>query len=179
VLGAKAVASGAWSIVLPLGVALLTKNFFAGDVRVYGLLLATYGAGNVAGALVIANLHLERPMHVMGYGFLVLGFGFLGLALASYLGAPLGWLLACTAFAAVGGPMNDLAHIDVMQRRFPPEQLARAVRFRMAVEFFGIFLALLSAPLLFRSFSPSWVVAMCGLVTIAVGALGLARYSEL
>jgi MFS transporter, DHA3 family, macrolide efflux protein len=175
VLGSKALASGAWSIVLPLGIALIAKEKFAGDVRIYGLLLATYGVGNLSGALVMSNIQLQNPVRMMGAGFLLLGLGFLGIAAAPSLPV----MLAFAAAAAIGGPMNDLAHIDYLQTRYPAQQLGRVVRFRIAVEYSGIFLALLSAPLLFQLLPVVWVIAICGLVNVVVGAAGLALHSRL
>ena len=173
-LYSKAVASGCWNVVLPLGVALLVQKLLPGDVRAYGLLLAAYGVGNLTGALVLSNLSMERPMLVMGWGFTLLGLGFVGLTLYPSLPVMMGF----AGVAALGGPMNDLAHIDVIQRRFAPEMLVRVVRFRMAVEYTGIFLSLALSPTLFRLFSPEHVIALAGLGTAACGAVGLFYFAE-
>ncbi|RYZ97699.1 MAG: MFS transporter, partial [Proteobacteria bacterium] len=61
VLYSKAVASGCWNIVLPLGIALLVQSNFPGDVRVYGWILAAYGVGNLTSALVLSNISMDRP----------------------------------------------------------------------------------------------------------------------
>jgi DHA3 family macrolide efflux protein-like MFS transporter len=174
VLYSKAVASGCWNIVLPLGVALLVQKVFPGDVRVYGWILAAYGSGNLAGALVLSNVSMDRPYRTMGLGFALLGAGFIGLTLAPNL--PL--MMLAVAAAAVGGPMNDLAHIDIIQRSFKPEQLVRVVRFRMAVEFTGITASLALAPTLFRLFDPHLVIALAGAGTLAAGVIGFVRFRE-
>jgi MFS transporter, DHA3 family, macrolide efflux protein len=166
-LFAKAVGSGAWNVVLPLGVALLVRNEFSADVKVYGLLMAAYGIGNVAGAVVLSNIRMKEPMWMMGWGFVVLGLGFVGLALAPSLSAK----VCFAVMAAVGGPMNDLPHIYILQTRYEAVDLSRVVRLRMAVEFSGIFLALLSAPLLFEILTAKWLIAFAGALTVLVGLL--------
>lgn len=167
VLFSKPIASGAWNIALPLGIALLVKDTFASDVRLYGLLLAIYGVGNVTATVVISNIRILRPLRMMGWGFVVLGLGFIGVALI-----PSVWgKVIASGIAAIGGPMNDLPHFDILQTRYSGQHLARVIRLRMAVEFSGIFLALLSSPFLFRFFPASAVVACCGAVTLAVGVM--------
>lgn len=174
VLLAKALTTGVWHLVMPLGVALLVKEQQPENIRAYGLLLGAYGAGNITGALVLTNLTIGRPMRVMGWGFVFLGLGFTGLAVFSTL--PLMVLSLCVA--AIGGPMNDLAHIDVIQNRFPPERLVPIVRFRIAVECAGMLVFMLLAPALFRAWGTKGAVLFAGVVTVAVGVAGLARFGE-
>lgn len=174
VLLAKAMTTGVWHLVLPLGVALVVKEQHADNVQAYGMLLGSYGLGNIASALVLTNVTMKRPMRVMGWGFVVLGLGFTGLALFEAL--PLMALSLC--FAAVGGPMNDLAHIDVIQNRFPPEKLVPIVRFRIAVECAGMLCFMLLAPALFRTWGARGTVLFAGLVTVLVGVAGVARFGE-
>ncbi|MGZ3705174.1 MAG: MFS transporter [Bdellovibrionota bacterium] len=174
ILASKAIGSGAWNIVLPLGIALLVQKIFPGDVRAYGFLLASYGIGNIISALFLSNVTMHRPMRVMGLGFFLMGLSFACMALMPSL-----WLMMiCLALAAVGGPMNDLAHIDIFQNRFPVEQLVRVTRFRMAIEYGGIFLSLLAAPVCFRIFSVMWVVVGAGAVIAVVGLWALLFYGE-
>jgi hypothetical protein len=174
VLYGKAVSSGCWSIILPLGIALIVQQNYPGDVRAYGFLLAAYGVGNLSGALVLANMDMFRPMTVMGRGFALMGLAFI--AMAEVKSIPM--MALCAAVSAVGGPMNDLAHIDVIQRHYPPEKLVQVVRFRMAIEFAGILLCLLVAPELFRHFSARAVVAFAGFVICVVGFVGLMKFAE-
>jgi MFS family permease len=174
VIWGKALTSGAWNLVLPLGIALLVEKMLPGNIRAYGFLLATYGVGNVSAAIVLSNLTIRHPKRVMGLGYAVLGLGFLGLAVMPTLP----WMMAFAAFAAIGGPMNDLAHIDILQSRFPPDRLAPVVRFRMAIEFGGMLLFMLIAPSLFSWFGPRFTVGFGGLVNLAVGLGGIARFGE-
>lgn len=169
VIYSKAVASGVWSWVMPLGIALMVRERLPGDVRDYGFLLGAYGVGNLAGALVLANLSIRNPVRVMAIGFGCLGLGFVAMAATSFL--PL--MMLSAAFSAVGGPMNDLAHIDIIQRKFAPEKLVRIVRFRMAIEYGGMLICLCLAPALFHALSPRWVVGLAGAITMGVSAVGL------
>lgn len=175
VLLAKALTTGVWHLVLPLGVALIVKELYNDDVRTYGLLLGAYGVGNISAALVLTNITMKRPMRVMGWGFTVLGLGFCGLALFS--GSPAG-MAASLCFAAMGGPMNDLAHIDVIQNRFPPDKLVPIVRFRIAVECAGMLAFMTLAPSLFTLWGARGTVAFAGIVTVLAGLSGVARFGE-
>jgi hypothetical protein len=80
--------------------------------------------------------------------------------------------------ASVGGPMNDLAHIDFIQSRFPQNHLVPIVRFRMAIEFGGMLAFMLLAPALFEWWGARWVVAFAGFLTLFVGTAGLLRFGE-
>jgi MFS transporter, DHA3 family, macrolide efflux protein len=174
VLIAKALTTGVWHLVLPLGVALLVKEHHANSVQAYGLLLGSYGFGNIMAALVITNINIVRPMWVMGAGFLALGLGFAGLASfdsISLMGVSL-------FFAALGGPMNDLAHIDIIQNRFPAEKIPAIVRFRIAVECAGMLFFMLLAPMLFRTWGTRGTIFFAGIVTLLVGASGLVWFRE-
>jgi MFS family permease len=174
VIYSKAVASGAWSLVVPLGIALLVQKMLPGNVRAYGFLLGSYGVGNLSGALVVANLSIRRPIRMMALGFGCLGIGFTCMALIPVLPV----MMLSAAFGAVGGPMNDLAHIDIIQRRYPPQDLVRIVRFRMAIEYGGMLVCLAAAPLLFSWMSARWVVGLAGVVTLAVAAVGWLGFDE-
>ncbi|MGZ3694283.1 MAG: MFS transporter [Bdellovibrionota bacterium] len=174
ILYGKAVASGCWSVINPLGMAVLVQQILPGDIRAYGFLLASYGVGNFAAALFLSNVTMNRPMRVMVLGHLLMGITFAVMPFMPniYL------MMLCAAVAAVGGPMNDLAHIDVIQNRYPPQKLVRIVRFRMAIEFAGMFLCLLTAPLCFQLLNPQKVIAIAGTVMALTGILGLLRFQE-
>jgi DHA3 family macrolide efflux protein-like MFS transporter len=174
VLYSKSVASGAWSIITPLGIALLVQANFPGNIRVYGFLLAAYGMGNLGAALYLSNITMLKPLRMMGNGFVLMGFSFIAMALTKNIPA----MMFFAALAAVGGPMNDLAHIDIIQNRYPPSELVRVVRFRMAVEYAGIFLSLLLAPICFRIFPPQIVLSIAGAAIAVAGGWGLVRHAE-
>jgi DHA3 family macrolide efflux protein-like MFS transporter len=170
----KAITSGVWNIVLPLGVALLVQKLYPGDVRAFGFLLASYGVGNVISAVVLSNVNMIRPLRVMCMGAVLMGACFTAMAFA-----PTFFLKAfCLALGAVGGPMGDLGHLDVFQHKFPDHELVRVVRFRMAIEYGGMCVCLIAAPLCYKLLSPECVIEFAGLVMACVGIFGWLRYGE-
>jgi DHA3 family macrolide efflux protein-like MFS transporter len=178
VMLAKSITTGAWAVILPLGIALMVQRMLPGNIRAYGFLLASYGVGNLGGALVLANLQINRPVRVLGWGFTGMGLGFMLMAAVppSHFMMPL--MMISAAFAAIGGPMNDLATTDLMQKRFAVRELVRVMRLRMAIEFAGMLVFLLAAPALFHLLSAQWVVGLSGLIIMLVGLVGLVRYGE-
>ena len=174
VMLAKSITTGAWAVILPLGIALMVQRMLPGNVRAYGFLLASYGVGKLGGALVLANLQINRPVRVLGWGFTGMGLGFMFMAAVPIM--PL--MMISAAFAAIGGPMNDLATTDLMQKRFAIRELVRVMRLRMAIEFAGMLIFLLAAPALFHLLSAQWVVGLSGLIIMIVGLVGLVRYGE-
>jgi hypothetical protein len=170
----KAIISGAWSMILPLGIALMIQQDHPGDVQAYGFLLASYGIGNLMSALVLANLDIRLPIRTMGRGFLLIGAGFAAMALFKSL--PL--MMLCAAISAVGGPMNDLAHLDIFQHKFKPEKLVQVVRFRMTMECAGILICLLIAPELYHLFPARVVMEIASLVILLVGLVGIFLIGE-
>ncbi len=169
----KAIISGCWCMIYPLGIALLIQQDYPGDVRAYGFLLAAYGIGNLASAVILTNLEIRRPMRAIGLGFILIGAGFVAMALFKNLAA----MMFCAAISAVGGPMNDLAHLDIFQQRYPPEKLAQLVRFRMTMECAAMLICLLIAPALFRCFSARSVVEFSGIAIFLVGIAGILLFS--
>jgi MFS transporter, DHA3 family, macrolide efflux protein len=178
VMFAKGITTGCWALILPLGIALMVQKMLPGNIRAYGFLLASYGVGNLGGALVLSNLRIERPMRVLGWGFIVMGVGFSTMAAIPGWRLQLPLMMVFNAVAAIGGPMNDLAHVDVLQKRFAIRELVRVTRLRMAMEFGGMLIFLIAAPLLFQLLSPQWVVGLAGLIIFIVGVVGLVTYGE-
>lgn len=170
----KAIVSGTWTMVLPLGIALMIQQDHPGDVQAYGFLLASYGIGNLTSAVVLANLDIRSPIRSMGRGFFLNGAGFASMVLFKSL--PL--MMICAAISAVGGPMNDLAHLDILQHKFQPEKLVQVVRFRMAMECAGILVCLLIAPVLYRLFPARAVIEIASLVMVLAGLVGIFLIGE-
>jgi hypothetical protein len=102
-------------------------------------------------------------------GRIVLGVGFVGMALAP---SPL-WLMAGAAFAAMGGPMNELPVLVRIQTDIPPPLVTAVFRLRMVLDHGGILLGLLIAPALMSIVGTVPVVAAAGIATILVGIVGL------
>lgn len=174
VISGKAITSGSWTIVFPLGLALLVQKIFPGDIRSYGLILGSYGFGNLSAALVLSNITIDRPMRMISLGWIVLGSGIIAMTLTTNLYL----IMVAAAFSALGGPMNDLAHIDIIQKRFPIDRIAQVMRFRLSIEFGSIFLFLSLAPIVFSWLEPTKVIMLAGAMITVVGATGLYYFNE-
>ncbi len=103
----------------------------------------------------------------MYLGYLWLGVGYFLVGAAPSLG----YVMLAAAFSAVGGPMNDVAFIDLMQLRFLATDLTKIFRFRMAVETGGTLIMMSLAPLFLKFFSVHFLIELCGLL-ICLSALG-------
>lgn len=163
---------GMWSLVYMLGLALLLHERMPDRIGAYGLVIASYGCGNLTANLVFASFPIRRPGLVMFLGVLILGAGFVCVALAPSL--PL--MMIAASVSAVGGPMDDLSFLHVMQRLYRGRDIARIFRFRMAVAYASIFLCFLVSPWLFRHFPIERVLAASGAVIWVSGIVGLIRY---
>ncbi len=161
--------NAAWTVAFTIGLALLVRLKVADDLGAYALVIAAYGAGNVAASLVVGNIAVERKARVMFTGRLVVGAGFVALAFAP--STP--WMMAAAAFAACGGPMNELQATALIQTSFPIQATARIFRLRMAIDYLVTLLGLLVAPALFATLGVSAVMALCGGVIFSIGIIGL------
>jgi len=161
-----------WGIAFIIGAALLADRVLGGNVGAYGLIVGAYGVGNVMGNLVIGSLTIRRRVAVIFTGKLVLGAGFLILAAAPTL--PIA--LLGSAFAALGGPMNDILTLTMIQTDLPADQVGKVYSLRTILESLGLSLGLLLAVPLFAYLSVPLVIALCALVMIATGAAGLLRF---
>src|SRR6185437_16337514 len=98
-------------------------------------------------------------------GYTVMGVGFIILAAIPSVfhlseSLTLSLMMVTAAVAAIGGPMNDLAHFDVLQKRFAIRELVRVMRLRMAMEYGGMLICLLAAPLMVKLLSAQWMVGL-------------------
>lgn len=164
----KAIIGGSWNLAYGLGIALVVHKLAPHDVRAYGLVIAAYGIGNVTSALIIGNLSRARPILMIFSGYIWLAVGFIWISLTHNLPA----LMVATAFTAVGGPMNDLPFVDLVQSRFELSDMPKVFRLRMATETGASLVGMLVSPFLFRMYSTSAVIASCGGV-ILVAALAI------
>lgn len=131
----------AWGAAFTVGVPLLAARVLGGTVGAYGLIVGAYGVGNVAGNLVIGSLTIRHRVAMLFTGKVVLGLGFLLLAVAPSLSvAMLG-----SAFAAVGGPMGDIVLVTMMQTDLPSDQIGKVYSLLMIIESAGGSLGLLLA----------------------------------
>lgn len=168
-LPALLITTTAWCIAFTLGIALLVREMPGADAQLYGLAIAAYGVGNFTANMVVGSIDVRRSGLVMYLGRIVLGLGYIGMALAP---SP-AWLMASACFAAMGGPMNELPTLVRIQTDIPPPLVAAVFRLRMIMDHGGILLGLLIAPSLMDVLGTVPVVALAGAMTVIVGIVGL------
>ena len=81
-----------------------------------------------------------------------------------------------SAFAAIGGPMNDIMTLTMIQTDLPSDQIGKVYSLRTILENSGLSLGLLLAVPLFTYLSVPFVIALCAFVMLATGAAGLLRF---
>ena len=171
-IAAQAAALAFFSLTVPVDVVYANESLDAGD-RGFGFLVGAWGLGTIIGALLFAGaLRFTLPNLIAG-STLVIGLGYLGLAVAP------GLALACLA-AVVGGTGNGVqwvAVVTTIQEMIASSYQARVVgllesaaSIADAVGFaLGGLIAALVAPRV------SYLVAGLGVLVVLSAALGTLR----
>jgi len=177
------IVSGLWMVALWLCVPLVVQReglsaFGLSGLGVVGLVMGSYGAGNLASNLVIGGLEIRRPvaMVLMGNAVVGAGLALMGLAATvapSGLVAPL--MMAASAATAVGGPMSDVPLATLRQTRFPLSEVAAVYRLWIVADWGGMALATALAPAVLAFASPAVVMLGCGLAIVIASAPGFFR----
>ena len=142
----KAITGCTWNIAYGLGFALRVQELTPNDTRSFGLLIASYGVGNFLGALYFGNLERTRPALMMFAGYVWLGVGFLLISRCPSIA----WMLPITVITGFSGTMNEVTFADIVQARFPVDEISRIFRFRMATDTAATLFLMLLSPMLFR-----------------------------
>ena len=155
-----------FTVALPI----LVLDVLKGNAATYGVISAAGGLGEVAGGLLVGNLHFKKLV-VGTYIFSAL----LGLSFAVYGIAPV------LPFVMLGGFLFSFCivasntHWDSSLQTFVPRQLLGRVT---SIDYFGSFLVGPIAPLLAAAaiarLGPSAIFVAGGLVTFAYWALAMA-----
>ena len=168
-LWSSLIANGTWAIGYLLGMVLYLRQTSDDPLTSYGLMMMAYGIGNMIMNLILASLPPGRPAVRLVISRIIFGLGILAL--------PLGhgqiWLMAVAGFAAINGPLSDLAMLHLLQTCFPPQRLAQVWRTYMCVMFAGMFLAYLAAPLLFSRFGIGPTIIGAGAASVLSGVAGV------
>jgi predicted MFS family arabinose efflux permease len=141
-------------------------------VGTYGLLVGAYGMGNIISNLVLGSITIRRRVLTMTLGRFVLVGGFLLMVSAPLL--PIAMLGA--GVAALGGPMNDLPLLLLIQTDLPPEHIGKVYSLAATLESAGLSLGLLLAVPLFQVLSVPLGIALYTLPLALAGAIGLLRF---
>ena len=161
-----------FSVAFTVGAPLLAARVLREHVGAYGLIVGAYGAGNVVGNLVIGSLTIHRRLAMLFAGRLVLGAGFLLMAMATSLPVA----ILGSAVAAVGGPMGDIVMLTMIQQDLPANQIGKVYSLRVTVSSAGMTLGLLLAGPLYTILPIPVTIAACALFIMATGIVGFVRF---
>ncbi|WP_158930019.1 MFS transporter [Acidisphaera sp. S103] len=176
--------NGVWYAVIFLGLPLAIARNVPGNLGLggYGLVISAYGCTNLASTLIIGNRKMPRnPGPIMFAGHVVLGAGFLMMALAAIASLPPAMTVAAfaagAAVGAVGGPMHDIPVAVLRQTELPRADIPAATRAYLIATNGGVLVTMLLAPSLYAVLPVACVIAFCGLVTIGIGVAGIVRFA--
>jgi hypothetical protein len=173
VLG-NGIVNPAWYLVFPLAVGLELHEKMPQNVGALGFLVAAYGIGNVASNIFIGGLKMNRPAFFCWLGRAACGLGFIGLAYSPSLPT----MMVASALAAIGGPMDDLSFISLLQMDFRGRDIAGIFRLDMTITYGSLLFFYGISPFIFKLFGYQSVIAVCGLLMIAVSILGLMIFGQ-
>ena len=164
----------AWAVVLlgqlgPLGVALpiFVRDVLGGDARLFGLLLAASGVGEVVAAVTLAQVKV-RQLGIAICGFAILG----GISIAGIGVIP----LVPATFVFMAGFGVQFVGVGILwttaiQKHVPRELMGRV----LSIDAFGGTLLLPIAPVVFAgivaALGPALAFAIGGVLSLAAGAL--------
>jgi len=163
-----------WASAFAVGAPLFAARVLAADVGAYGYILGAYGAGNIVSNLIGSSVRLRPPIRFVFIGKVVLAVGFLGLALAPSLP----FAMAAAALAAVGGPIEHLAILAMVQRETPPHRMGKIFALRMIMESGGLASGLLLTPQVFDHVSVRTGIALGGTLYLVIGIVGTWRFRQ-
>ncbi|GGF00045.1 MFS transporter [Aliidongia dinghuensis] len=167
------VANSAWAADYLLGMVLYLRETSEDPLTSYGLMMTAYGIGNVASNLILASLGPGRPALRLIGSKIVFGLGILALPLCQGQA----WLMVVAGLTALNGPLGDLAMLHLLQTSFAPHRLAQVFRMRMCVEFAGMFLGYLAAPVLFDHLGLATTIMGLGAATMLAGLAGIGFFA--
>ncbi len=164
-IAARVAANIAWSVPV-LGIPLLVRSS-AGTLADFGYVITGFGVGSVIGNLIFApTWHRVRLRQLAGVGWVGVGFGFLGLAIAPNV--PL--LAVAYAVAGVAGSVAVLSSDTWLVQGVSPAQLRRVYAAQhMAVES-AVALSFVPAAWLLDATGPGSAVAVAAAIPLVGGA---------
>jgi hypothetical protein len=166
---AKALVAGLWFVGYTLGFVLLSRELDSGGLGTYGLIMASYGAGNLCSALVFGNFERQGTEGWLYFGIILIGFAFVLIGLSHSLF----WICLFSALCATGGPLNDTPMLELIQNEFEGKDQLKILRIRWVSENFFMLLASLASPLAFHSIGTRHTLIYSGAGSILIAALAL------
>ena len=158
-----------WALAFNLGLALYVQEEMPGNLAAFGLIIASYGVGNVLSNLWFGSLNIRSPARVMFLGVCVIGLGFIVMGSTQHL-----WVMMLSAAcAAIGGPMDDLSLLSILQKGYSSRDVSRVYRLLLTVCHGSTFLCFLISPWLFHYLPIDRVIQLSGVGMFATGIVGL------
>ena len=168
---AKGLVAGLWYVSYTLGFVLLSRELNSGGLATYGLIMGSYGAGNLASALIFGNTERKHSEGWLYCGILLIGIAFICIGLSHSL------VLVCAfaALCATGGPLNDTPMLELIQSEFPVTDQLKIIRLRWVSENFFMLLASLASPFVFHRFGTRNMLIFSGVCSILIAGLAYDR----
>ena len=160
--------SVAWGMGVLLGMVLLLRQTSADPLTDYSWMMASYGVTNLITNLILGSLPPGRPAVHLVISKLIFG---AGVCLLPLMPDRLS-LMAAAGFAAINGPFETLAMLQLFHGELPAHRVGQGYRLQMCANNGGMFLAYLAAPALFGWFGLRPVIVASGALTIASGLAG-------
>ncbi len=178
------ITNGVWYAVMFLGLPLVITRHVPGNLGLgaYGLIISAYGCTNLASTLVVGSRKMPgNPGVMMFAGYVVLGVGFLTMALAAVASLSpamtVAALAAGAAFGAIGGPMHDIPVAVLRQTELPRADIPAAMRAFLVATYGGLLVTMLLAPPVYAAVPAACVIAFGAMVTIGIGIGGMVRFA--
>lgn len=174
---------GLWTLAIWLSLPLLVRQqgvagFGLGGLSALALLFSAYGAGNLVSNLMVGSLPpggalTRRPLSLVVAGDVMVGGGFILLALATRVPAPwtLGVMAAAAAITATGGPLAQIPVTTLRQTRFSGGEIAAVFRLFMVLDCLGTLVAMTLAPTLLSILPTALVMGLAGAAILAMAVL--------
>jgi DHA3 family macrolide efflux protein-like MFS transporter len=179
----NALCNAPWFVALNLGAPMLVTEHeptFLGlqGLAVLGVVLGSYGAGDVVGNLVAGTVRSRRPYRLMFTGYVAMGAGYMGFAAAAWLLSPQAMvpaMMVAAFIAGIGGPFFFVLMVTGIQTTFRGTEIAQVYRFRFALMSGALCLGALSASALFAWLGSTLTVFLSGLAMLLLAAFGMLR----
>jgi MFS family permease len=158
--------------VFSLGAPILVVHRFHATIGAYGLILAAYGAGNLAGNLVAGNVELGRRLlavYCASWG--LIGGGFVGFAWAPSLP----WGLGASLWMGLFAPLANVSMDAYIARTISRELLGRVYAFQRMVVVGANTAGLVGAGWALGVLPAGAVLAASGVWITGIGLTGLVR----
>nr|WP_239565285.1 MFS transporter [Brevibacillus fulvus] len=130
-----------WMVCWSAGLPTLAKQIGGGDPGTLGLLIGSYGIGNLVSSLFMTRFSYRQHLLVILCGWLAQAVGFVTLGLAD------GFILfAAAAVAGIGGPLTGIPTVTAIQTMVQPTNTGKIFSVNMlAQNGFGVLSSLLGA----------------------------------